>query len=267
MAGHEGYLTVGLYENNHPGELFITMSKEGSTIGGLMDSLGTAISVALQYGVPIESLVTKFMHQRFEPMGMTTNRDIPFAKSLVDYIFRWMGMEFIQGFREANAPPRPSAPPSGEPPSPPDTLPVKEDQDWLDKRQQEIAPPRIAVSGGNANGPSGADASAAVIPGVPVKTDANGGLPVAAERISVEQSTVVTTDTNGSAVTPSPMAGTISATATMTSTTTSIAVSALDQAHAAMQSDAPACDVCGAITVRSATCYKCMHCGNSLGCS
>jgi ribonucleoside-diphosphate reductase alpha chain len=95
VAGHEGYLIVGLYEDGRPGELFITMAKEGSTIGGLMDSLGTAISVALQYGVPVESLVNKFAHQRFEPMGMTTNRDIPFAKSLVDYIFRWLGMQFI----------------------------------------------------------------------------------------------------------------------------------------------------------------------------
>ena len=103
VAGHEGYLTVGMYEDGAPGELFITMSKEGSTIGGLMDSLGTAISVALQYGVPIESLVTKFAHQRFEPQGMTTNREIPFAKSLVDYIFRWMGMEFVEGYREANS--------------------------------------------------------------------------------------------------------------------------------------------------------------------
>src|SRR5712691_5841400 len=87
IGGHEGYLTVGLYEDGMPGELFITMAKEGSTIGGLMDSLGTAVSVALQYGVPIESLVNKFTHQRFEPAGMTANRDIPFAKSLVDYIF------------------------------------------------------------------------------------------------------------------------------------------------------------------------------------
>jgi hypothetical protein len=77
------------------------MSKEGSTIGGLMDSLGTATSVALQYGVPMKSLVDKFSHQRFEPAGMTENRDIPFAKSLVDYIFRWMGMQFIPGYREA----------------------------------------------------------------------------------------------------------------------------------------------------------------------
>ncbi|HCD30528.1 MAG TPA: vitamin B12-dependent ribonucleotide reductase, partial [Phycisphaerales bacterium] len=106
VAGHEGYLTVGLYEDGQPGELFITMSKEGSTIGGLMDSLGTAISVALQYGVPVESLVKKFAHQRFEPMGMSSNPEIPFAKSLVDYIFRWMGMEFIDGFRENNAPKR-----------------------------------------------------------------------------------------------------------------------------------------------------------------
>lgn len=110
VAGHEGYLTVGLHEDGTPGELFITMAKEGSTIGGLMDSLGTAISVALQYGVPITSLVNKFSHQRFEPAGMTQNRDIPFAKSLVDYIFRWMGMEFVPGFREANAPQRSGAP-------------------------------------------------------------------------------------------------------------------------------------------------------------
>ena len=87
-----------------PGELFITMAKEGSTIGGLMDSLGTAVSVALQYGVPVQSLVNKFTHQRFEPAGMTANKDIPFAKSLVDYIFRWLGMQFIPGYREANLP-------------------------------------------------------------------------------------------------------------------------------------------------------------------
>ncbi|MDP1663007.1 MAG: adenosylcobalamin-dependent ribonucleoside-diphosphate reductase [Phycisphaerales bacterium] len=106
VAGHEGYLTVGLFEDGMPGELFITMAKEGSTIGGLMDALGTSTSIALQYGVPVEGLVNKFTHQRFEPAGMTTNSDIPFAKSLVDYIFRWMGMQFITGYREMNAPKR-----------------------------------------------------------------------------------------------------------------------------------------------------------------
>ncbi|MHC4947324.1 MAG: adenosylcobalamin-dependent ribonucleoside-diphosphate reductase, partial [Planctomycetota bacterium] len=130
VAGHEGYLTVGLYDDGSPGELFITMSKEGSTIGGLMDSLGTAISVALQYGVPVESLVNKFAHQRFEPMGMTTNRDIPFAKSLVDYIFRWLGMEFVPGFREANAPPRKNADTTEAKAG---TTHVKEDRTWSDK--------------------------------------------------------------------------------------------------------------------------------------
>ncbi len=98
IQGHEGYLTVGLYEDGAPGELFITMAKEGSTIGGLMDSFGTAVSLGLQYGVPLKVLVDKFIHSRFEPSGFTQNPDIPMAKSLVDYIFRWLGKEFVEGF-------------------------------------------------------------------------------------------------------------------------------------------------------------------------
>jgi ribonucleoside-diphosphate reductase alpha chain len=103
VNGHEGYITVGLYDDGRPGELFITMAKEGSTIGGLMDSFGTAISMSLQYGVPLEVLVNKFSHTRFEPMGHTTNPEIRIAKSLVDYIFRWLGMQFLPGYREASA--------------------------------------------------------------------------------------------------------------------------------------------------------------------
>ncbi len=95
IAGHEGYLTVGLYDDGSPGELFITMAKEGSTIGGLMDSLGTTISICLQYGVPLRTLVRKFRHQRFEPSGFTKNPDIPHAKSLTDYIFRWLEHTFL----------------------------------------------------------------------------------------------------------------------------------------------------------------------------
>lgn len=102
IAGHEGYLNVGLYPDGRPGELFITMAKEGSTVGGLMDSFGTAISMSLQYGVPLEVLVNKFSHTRFEPMGHTTNPDIRIAKSMVDYIFRWMGLTFLAGYREAS---------------------------------------------------------------------------------------------------------------------------------------------------------------------
>jgi len=97
IAGHEGYITAGMYEDGQPGEIFITMSKEGSTISGLMDSFATAISMALQYGVPLRVLVDKFSHMRFEPSGFTKNPDIPMAKSIMDYIFRWLATKFLDG--------------------------------------------------------------------------------------------------------------------------------------------------------------------------
>ena len=106
IAGHEGYITVGLYEDGQPGELFIHMAKEGSTIGGLMDTVGTLTSVALQYGVPLESLVKKFAYQRFEPSGFTKHPDIRNATSITDYVFRWLGCQFIKGYKEATAPNR-----------------------------------------------------------------------------------------------------------------------------------------------------------------
>lgn len=109
IAGHEGYITVGLYEDGQPGELFITMSKEGSTIGGLMDTVGTLTSIALQYGVPLQSLVKKFAYQRFEPSGFTKNPDIRNATSITDYVFRWLGCQFIQGYKEATSPNRSQA--------------------------------------------------------------------------------------------------------------------------------------------------------------
>jgi ribonucleoside-diphosphate reductase alpha chain len=92
---HEGYLTVGLYEDGQPGEIFLVMAKEGSTISGLMDSLATSISIALQYGVPLQTLVDKFSHTRFEPSGFTKNPEIPIAKSITDYIFRWLASKFL----------------------------------------------------------------------------------------------------------------------------------------------------------------------------
>ncbi|MGD1090666.1 MAG: vitamin B12-dependent ribonucleotide reductase [Bryobacteraceae bacterium] len=95
IGGHEGYLTVGLYEDGSPGELFVTMAKEGSTISGLMDSFATAISYALQYGVPLKFFVDKFSHVRFEPSGWTGNPTVPYAKSIMDYIFRWLGAKFL----------------------------------------------------------------------------------------------------------------------------------------------------------------------------
>lgn len=151
IADHEGYLTVGLYDDGTPGELFITMSKEGSTIGGLMDCIATLTSMALQYGVPLASLVRKFEHQRFEPWGFTKNPEIRNVSSIVDYIFRWMGLRFL----------KPS------------------------ELKEEVKP----------------------------------------------------------------------------------VVTSLSESVAHFQKDAPICPVCGCITVRNGACYKCVNCGESLGCS
>ncbi len=119
IAGHEGYITVGMYEDGTPGEIFITMAKEGSVISGLMDAFATAISLALQYGVPLEKLVEKFSYTRFQPSGFTNNPQIPVATSIVDYIFRWLGTKFLhqqppqkqalETLEEQPAPPTPSA--------------------------------------------------------------------------------------------------------------------------------------------------------------
>ncbi|VAX38885.1 Ribonucleotide reductase of class II (coenzyme B12-dependent), partial [hydrothermal vent metagenome] len=224
VAGHEGYLTVGLYTDRKPGELFITMAKEGSTIGGLMDSLGTATSVALQYGVPIESLVNKFTHQRFEPAGMTANRDIPMAKSLVDYIFRWMGMEFIPGYREANAPQRPSD--------------NKQPAATLDRTTQRDEIVRLS---GNTDAP--------LLRHGPIET---GPLRDTRKAESPATETTKHNDAKHNDQEQYEYQATPSSTLSM----------ALDNV-----SDAPPCDVCGTITVRSGTCYKCLNCGNSMGCS
>jgi ribonucleoside-diphosphate reductase alpha chain len=217
VAGHEGYLIVGLYEDGTPGELFITMAKEGSTIGGLMDSLGTAISVALQYGVPVSSLVTKFAHQRFEPMGMTTNKEIPFAKSLVDYIFRWIGMQFVPGYREVNAPRRPESTSTST--STTQETPAKEES--CDSK------------------------------------DASTGL----------NATTDTTARTDEVPPAQPSSSTVDASTIRASNVPDGGMTVLDQSNASLMGDAPACDTCGSITVRNGTCYKCMNCGNSMGCS
>ena len=99
IGGHEGYITAGMYEDGQPGEIFIVMAKEGSSVSGLMDSFATAISLALQYGVPLKVLVYKFAHTRFEPSGWTGNKNIPYAKSIMDYIFRWLAVKFIPGYQ------------------------------------------------------------------------------------------------------------------------------------------------------------------------
>jgi ribonucleoside-diphosphate reductase alpha chain len=189
IQGHEGYLTVGLFDDGTPGELFVTMAKEGSTISGLMDAFATQTSYALQFGVPLKFMVDKFSHMRFEPSGFTKNKEIPIAKSIVDYIFRWMASHF---------------------------LPV-EDQDEAGVVRREPAP---------------AEPSSA-----PTRV-ADNARP-AASQTELKVIAHPTTNGNGGSV----------------------------QKIAFINTDAPACPDCGAITVRSGSCYKCLNCGATTGCS
>jgi ribonucleoside-diphosphate reductase alpha chain len=171
VAGHEGYVHVGFYEDGTPGEIFIKMAKEGSTISGLMDTIGVLTSMALQFGVPLEVLVSKFSHVRFEPSGFTKNPDIPMAKSLIDYIFRFLGSRFLGG--EARA-----------------AIGIVERGE----------PARIAVAARE------------------------------------------TTADDAGASTSQPLAF-------------------------SPQADAPSCSDCGALMVRNGSCYKCLNCGATSGCS
>ena len=254
VAGHEGYLIVGLYDDGKPGELFITMAKEGSTIGGLMDSLGTAISLALQYGVPVESIVNKFAHQRFEPMGMTTNSEIPFAKSLVDYIFRWLGMQFISGYREQNAPRR--SKPAELATSAGSEQPVKEDTSWAGRSLGSSSMSGSAQMDGRPSGEAD-DRLGGVAK--------SGGSPVPGDRVLSDVAAVSMLGASAGATLGQPVRAKQAAAAPEGEARA--AGSVLDQSNAQLMGDAPACDVCGSITVRNGTCYRCLNCGQSMGCS
>jgi ribonucleoside-diphosphate reductase alpha chain len=205
IAGHEGYLTVGLFEGNQPGELFITMAKEGSTIGGLMDSIGTLTSLALQYGVPLEALVRKFAHQRFEPSGFTRNPEIRNASSITDYVFRWLAFQFIPGFREANSP---------------------------NRNQPELAMPGLMEE---------------------VKKKVNR--PVPELPISEDSEILEVPSKSGNGHAPAKSAP------------GPVRFKSLSDSVAHFQQDAPTCPNCGHVAVRNGACYKCLNCGESLGCS
>ena len=194
IAGHEGYLTVGMFDDNQPGELFITMAKEGSTIGGLMDSIGTLTSMALQYGVPLDALVRKFAHQRFEPSGFTKNSEIRNASSITDYVFRWLALQFIPGYRESVT---------------------------VARTQPELAMPGLIEE---------------------IKKKVNR--PVPELPIADDNTDIETKAGNGHG----------RRALTLTSMITN-------------QQDAPTCPNCGNVVVRNGACYKCLNCGESLGCS
>jgi len=246
VAGHEGYLTVGLYEDGQPGELFITMAKEGSTVGGLMDVIGTCTSLALQYGVPLITLVDKFRHARFEPSGMTSNRDIPFAKSLIDYIFCWLGCQFIPGYADKNIPNRAAVP---------DT---KESKNVTTAR--EVVEKTKDLAQKIAEAKAGAKVKAEKL--IQPKADFSASkqatkqlAPVLADRFTDPADRIAALV--GSAV--AQTAGSSQSEAKL--------LEQFNAQFAHFPDDAPACDVCGSITVRNGSCYKCFNCGNSMGCS
>jgi ribonucleoside-diphosphate reductase alpha chain len=190
IQGHEGYLTVGLFEDGTPGELFVTMAKEGSTISGLMDAFATQTSYALQFGVPVKFMVDKFSHMRFEPSGFTKNKEIPIAKSIVDYIFRWMASHF---------------------------LPL-DAQDEVGIIRREPVP-----------------SADPIVPSAPAGSSNE-------TQTATELKVIASPVTNGNG------GGSV-------------------QRIAFVNTDAPACPDCGAITVRSGSCYKCLNCGATTGCS
>jgi ribonucleoside-diphosphate reductase alpha chain len=239
IAGHEGYITVGLFEDHTPGEVFITMAKQGSTIGGLMDTIATLVSLNLQYGVPVEAIVRKFEHLRFEPSGMTRNSDIPFAKSPIDYLVRWMGMEFIPGYREANTPKRDFNTIEPTTPSlfgtPIEHIEGSAKQEVPDSTDAARYTASLAANGGaNGHGPNG--------------HNPNGG--------SYRNGKTPHGDT---AILDAKLAK-------RSGMATTNEASVLSQQMATLMGDAPVC-TCGSITVRNGSCYKCLNCGSSLGCS
>ncbi|MBO60965.1 MAG: ribonucleoside-diphosphate reductase, adenosylcobalamin-dependent [Verrucomicrobiales bacterium] len=199
IAGHEGYLTIGLFEDGTPGEMFITMAKEGSTIGGLMDSVAALTSISLQYGVPLDALVRKFSHQRFEPSGFTKNPQIGRASSIIDYVFRWMGSQFIPGF--------------------------------------------IEKSRGNGSGQQELN-----IPGLQEQQ---------AKRLNKPVVELPVAGSDGESI----------AHASTQAHEHSHEGSAISQSVAHFMEDAPTCPTCGNVTVRNGACFKCLNCGESLGCS
>ena len=207
VGGHEGYLTVGLYKDGMPGELFITMAKEGSTVSGLMDSFACAVSLALQHGVPLKLMCEKFAHTRFEPSGWSHNQDIGYAKSIMDYIFRWLQLRFLTGQQQALF-------------------------DGLRPKYINAPPPGTPEEGDSGQKSFG---------------DFSEGAPDLSSRGAAE----------GPAVTDNRQL-----------TTDNRFVHASDALKELIDmGDAPVCSVCGAIMTRNGSCYRCMSCGSTSGCS
>jgi len=233
IGGHEGYVTVGLYPTGQVGEIFIKMAKEGSTVSGLMDAFATSISLALQHGVPLKVLCEKFAHTRFEPSGWTGNEQIGYAKSLMDYIFRWLNLRFLSGTQLTLF--AGLAPQVAQLPASPSLLPEMEpdddsvtSQNHLARLAEEVAK-RLNQVSGHGGSPSG-----------------GGGIP--------------------------PEIGASFAAAGNSTQGLNLRDRGIYHAADAMREmydmgDAPSCGTCGAIMVRNGSCYRCMSCGSTSGCS
>ncbi len=245
IAGHEGYITVGLYPDGQPGEIFLKMAKEGSTVSGLMDTYATAISLAMQYGVPLRDLVNKFSHVRFEPSGFTGNSEIPIAKSIVDYIFRWLGSRFLTGDDRAAlgiqdrgnvVPAAPFA--FGGATAAAYAPEAEEGPIAIDEANEPPATTATAVATASAQ---------AAPPPVSAKAD----LPVVAPAKNGHASGNGNGNGNGKSSAASALAASLGA----------------ERTAFKIQEDAPSCMECGSIMVRNGSCYKCLNCGSTSGCS
>ena len=235
LSGHEGYITVGLYPNGSPGEIFIRMAKEGSTVSGLMDSFATAISLALQHGVPLRVLCEKFAHTRFEPSGWTGNPEIGYAKSIMDYIFRWIQIRFLSGTQLdlfAGLQPAASVPVHGQVTAPANTV--------------------------NLNAPIQVDLSSFAEGGGPASYD----IPDYADRTPPQQ---------GIAPDLQARSG-LTENGQRSTDNVSFEDRGIYHTASAMRSmvdmgDSPSCATCGAIMTRNGSCYRCNECGSTSGCS
>ncbi len=300
INGHEGYITVGLYPDGQPGEIFLKMAKEGSTVSGLMDTLATMTSLALQYGVPLRDLVNKFAHVRFEPAGFTANQEIPIAKSIVDYIFRWLGSRFLEGDdrlvlglvdRTISSDGGPSSGGGG----------FSFDAAAISRMAAEASGGESSADHGSPrSSPAGGSSS-------PARADTGGAAPGSGAAPAEDHSAWAgsTSAATGSA-TGAPSASAAPAAPAATSATPAAAsapsisvplpvVEVLANGHAngngnghangnaskaitmnlgaagpaafRVQGDAPSCAECGSIMIRNGSCYKCMNCGSTSGCS
>jgi ribonucleoside-diphosphate reductase alpha chain len=235
IAGHVGYITVGLYPTGQPGEIFIKMAKEGSTVSGLMDAFATSISLALQHGVPLKVLCEKFAHTRFEPSGWTGNEQIGYAKSLMDYIFRWLQLRFLSGTQLTLF--AGLAPQAQQLPAPPPSM----------TPEAEMEPDSDSVPG-----VSGA-ALTKLVEDIArrlnqVNTPAIGSVPEM--RVSMPEAPLTSSGTGVPKLTDRGLYH---------------AADAMREMYD--MGDAPSCGTCGAIMVRNGSCYRCMSCGSTSGCS